>query len=82
MRTGADPASASSNTLALVQTASPGTQTSLSLPGGALPVADGNGNDQFVVSPDGKWIAVIAGTGVVPDALKEIAAKLRAELKK
>ena len=59
----ADPANASSNGLALVQTASPGTQTSISLPGGALPVTDSNGNDQFVVSPDGKWIAVIAGTG-------------------
>jgi hypothetical protein len=27
-----------------------------------LPVADAAGRDQFVVSPDGKWIAVIAGT--------------------
>jgi hypothetical protein len=59
----ADPANASSNSLAFVQTASPGTQTSISLPGGALPVTDSNGNDQFVVSPDGKWIAIIAGTG-------------------
>jgi len=58
----ADPANASSSTLAFVQTASAGTQTSISLPGGALPVADSNGNDQFVVSPDGKWIAVIAGS--------------------
>jgi hypothetical protein len=32
------------------------------LPGGALPLGDSNGNDQFVVSPDGKWIAIIAGT--------------------
>lgn len=58
----ADPANASSSSLSFVQTASPGTQTSISLPNGALPVADGNGNDQFVVSPDGKWIAVIGGT--------------------
>jgi hypothetical protein len=58
----ADPANASSSSLSFVQTASPATQTPISLPGGALPVADGNGNDQFVVSPDGKWIAVIAGT--------------------
>lgn len=58
----ADPANTSSSSLSFVQTASPGTQTPISLPGGALPVADGNGNDQFVVSPDGKWIAVIAGT--------------------
>ncbi len=59
----ADPANASSSSLSFVQTASSGTQTSISLPGGALPVADGNGNDQFVVSPDGKWIAIIAGSG-------------------
>jgi Big-like domain-containing protein len=58
----ADPANASSSSLAFVQTASAGTQTSIALPGGALPVTDGNGNDQFVVSPDGKWIAIIAGT--------------------
>ena len=30
--------------------------------GGARPLGDSNGNDQFVVSPDGKWIAIIAGT--------------------
>ena len=58
----ADPANASSSSLSFVQTASPGMQTSISLPGGALPVADGNGNDQFVVSPDGKWIAIVAGS--------------------
>jgi len=58
----ADPANLSSSSLSFVQTASPGTKTSISLPGGALPVADANGNDQFVVSPDGKWIAIIAGT--------------------
>ncbi|HEY6922242.1 MAG TPA: Ig-like domain-containing protein [Steroidobacteraceae bacterium] len=58
----ADPANASSSTLSFVQTASPGTPTPISLPGGALPVADSSGNDQFAVSPDGKWIAVIAGT--------------------
>lgn len=57
-----DPANAASNQLSFVQTASPATQVPISLPGGALPVADANGNDQFVVSPDGKWIAIIAGT--------------------
>jgi len=31
---------------------------------------------------DTNFMPVIAGTGVVPDALKEIAAKLRAELAK
>ncbi|HVW69633.1 MAG TPA: Ig-like domain-containing protein [Steroidobacteraceae bacterium] len=57
-----DPANASSNSLSVVQTTSPGTQVPISLPSGVLPVADGNGNDQFVVSPDGKWVAVVAGT--------------------
>jgi len=57
-----DPANASSNSLSFVQTASPGTTVPISLPGGALPLPDVNGNDQFVLSPDGKWIAVIAGT--------------------
>src|SRR5262249_28274156 len=57
-----DSSTAASNSLSLVQTASPATQVAISLPGGALPVADGNGNDQFVVSPDGKWVAVVAGT--------------------
>lgn len=58
----ADPATASTSSLSFVRTASPGTQTSISLPNGALPVADANGNDQFTVSPDGKWIAIIGGT--------------------
>ena len=55
-----DAANAASNSLSFVQTASPATQVPITLPGGALPAADSNGNDQFVVSPDGKWIAVIA----------------------
>ncbi len=57
-----DPANASSESLAFVETASPATQVSISLPGGARPVTDGNGHDQFVISPDGKWIAIIAGS--------------------
>ena len=57
-----DPANASSNSLSFVQTASAATTVPISLPGGALPLPDTNGNDQFVVSPDGKWIAVIAGS--------------------
>lgn len=57
-----DVSNASSNSLSFVQTASPSTAVPISLPGGVPPLADGNGNDQFVVSPDGKWIAIIAGT--------------------
>jgi hypothetical protein len=57
-----DPSNSSSNSLSFVQTASPATAVPIQLPGGVLPLADGNGNDQFLVSPDGKWIAVIAGT--------------------
>ncbi len=57
-----DPANASSNALWMVQTALPSTQVPIVLPGGALPVADASGDDQFVVSPDGKWIAIVAGT--------------------
>lgn len=57
-----DSSNAASNALFFVQTASPATQVPISLPGGVLPLADVNGNDQFVVSPDGNWIAVVAGT--------------------
>ena len=57
-----DPSNAASNSLSFVQTATPGTATRILLPAGALPLADGNGNDQFIVSPDGKSIAIIAGT--------------------
>jgi hypothetical protein len=57
-----DSANASSNSLAFVLTGSPATAVPISLPGGALPLGDSNGNDQFVVSPDGKWIAIVAGT--------------------
>ncbi len=57
-----DSSNAASNELAFVQTSAPATPTPISLPGGALPLADAHGNDQFVVSPDGKWIAVIAGS--------------------
>jgi hypothetical protein len=57
-----DPANPSSNSLSFVQTSSASTAVPISLPGGVAPLADSNGNDQFVVSPDGKWIAVVAGT--------------------
>jgi hypothetical protein len=57
-----DPSNAATNSLSFVQTATAGTQVPISLAGGAVPVADGLGKDQFVVSPDGNWIAIIAGS--------------------
>ena len=58
-----DTNSASTTSLSLVRTATPATQVSIPLARGLVPVLDGNRNDQFVVSPDGNWIAVIAGQG-------------------
>jgi Big-like domain-containing protein len=49
--------------LSFVQTATPGTQVAISLPSGVVPVTDASGRDQFIVSPDGNWIALIAGQG-------------------
>jgi hypothetical protein len=56
-----DTNNAATTSLTFVQTATPGTQVAIQLPVGAVPVADASGRDQFVVSPDGNWIAVIAG---------------------
>ena len=58
-----DTTNAATTSLQFVQTALPGTQVAIPLPNDALPVPDGSGKDQFVVSPDGNWIAVIAGQG-------------------
>jgi Bacterial Ig domain len=58
-----DTNNAASTSLSLVQTATPGTPVGITLPNSAAPVVDASGKDQFVVSPDGKWIAVIAGQG-------------------
>ena len=49
--------------LSFVQTATPSTQVAIQLPSGIVPVADASGKDQFIVSPDGNWIALIAGQG-------------------
>ena len=46
--------------LTFVQTAKPATQVAIQLPSGAVPVTDTSGKDQYLVSPDGNWIAVIA----------------------
>jgi hypothetical protein len=56
-----DTSNAADSSLAFVQTAKPGTQTPIELPDGAVPVLGPSGKDQFIVSPDGNWIAVIAG---------------------
>ena len=55
-----DTTNAATTSLSFVQTATPTTQA-IPLPGGAVPVTDASGKDQFVVSPDGNWIAMIAG---------------------
>jgi hypothetical protein len=49
--------------LSFVKTATPTQSTSIPLPTGTVPVLDANNRDQFLVSPDGQWIAVIAGQG-------------------
>jgi len=54
---------ASTTSLSFVRTATPATQTAVPIPNGLTPVLDGGGKDQFVVSPDGNWIALIAGAG-------------------
>ena len=58
-----DTNAASTTSLSFVRTATPATQVAVPIPNGLTPVLDGNGKDQFVVSPDGTWIALIAGAG-------------------
>jgi hypothetical protein len=58
-----DTNTATATTLLLVRTATPATQVSIPLANGLVPVLDGQLKDQFVVSPDGNWIALIAGQG-------------------
>lgn len=58
-----DMSNAATTSLTFVQTAKPGTQVAIQLPNGAVPVTDASGRDQIVVSPDGNWIAAIAGQG-------------------
>lgn len=58
-----DTTSPATTSLSFVQTANPTKATSIPLPSGLVPVLDGNNKDQFVVSADGNWIAVIAGQG-------------------
>jgi Bacterial Ig domain len=58
-----DTTSAANTSLSLVKTSAPTQATTIALPSGTVPIADANGKDQFVVSPDGQWIAMIAGQG-------------------
>jgi Bacterial Ig domain len=55
--------SAATTSLSFVRTATPATQVSIPIQSGLVPVLDGQGKDQFVVSPDGNWIALVAGAG-------------------
>ncbi len=58
-----DTTAATTMNLSFVKTATPAQQTGITLPNGVTPVLGANGLDQFRVSPDGQWIAVIAGQG-------------------
>jgi hypothetical protein len=58
-----DTTAPATTSLSFVQTATPTKATAIPLPSGLVPVLDGNNKDQFLVSPDGNWIAIIAGQG-------------------
>ncbi len=58
-----DMSNAAATSLSFVQTATPSTQVAIQLPSGVVPVTDASGKDQFIASPDGNWIALIAGQG-------------------
>jgi hypothetical protein len=62
-----DTTTPATTSLAFVRTATPTQATAIALPSGTVPVLVGPapGRDQFLVSPDGQWIAVIAGQGSV-----------------
>lgn len=45
--------------LAFVRSTAPEQPVRITLPDGAVPVPDENGRDQLVVSPDGRWIAIV-----------------------
>lgn len=58
-----DSSNAANTALAFVKTSGPTQATAIPLPSGTVPTADSGGKDQFLVSPDGQWIAMIAGQG-------------------
>jgi hypothetical protein len=57
----ADTATPSITDLSFVRTATPSQQVRIALPSGTTLVQDAAGNDQYAVSPNGQWIAFIAG---------------------
>ena len=59
----ADITAPSTTDLSFVQTANLAEQTRIVLPAGEALVQDANGKDEFEVSPDGQWIAAVAGNG-------------------
>jgi Bacterial Ig domain len=56
-----DTTNAAQTSLSFVRTASSTPPAGITLPSGAVPIADASGKDQFVISPDGNWVAMIAG---------------------
>ncbi|HEY5755981.1 MAG TPA: Ig-like domain-containing protein, partial [Steroidobacter sp.] len=60
-----DQSNASSIDLGFVRTAAPIQRGAVPLPSGATLPLDANSMDQFTVSPDGQWIALIARVGSV-----------------
>lgn len=56
-----DTTSSATADLSFVRTASSSQQVRIALPSGTAPLLDAEGNEQFTVSPDGQWIAVVAG---------------------
>lgn len=52
---------ASGSKLSFVRTSAPGQPVDIDLPSGAALIQDPQGKDQFQVSPDGQWIALVAG---------------------
>jgi hypothetical protein len=57
-----DTAASGSSDLSWAQTSNPSQQTRIGLPLGMNLVPDAQGKDQFRVSPDGQWLAVIVGS--------------------
>lgn len=58
-----DQSNAAAVDLGFVRTASPGQRGTVPLPAGATLPLDAGGKDQFIVSPDGQWLALIARVG-------------------
>lgn len=58
-----DSSNPANTSLSFVKTSAPSQATVIGLPSGTVPVADSNGKDQYLVSPDGQWVAAIAGQG-------------------